>query len=115
MTASRILKWVTGVLEAILGIPILGAVIVLSSGWTVLMVMLVLHVITLALSVKNREQYRGSVLGIIGSALGWIPGVGIVMHILSAIFLMITATSDERRKYRTKIEIVEYEQAETAH
>ncbi|MGQ7280422.1 hypothetical protein ACT91Q_21030 [Brevibacillus thermoruber] len=98
MSASRIMKWVTGGLEALLGIPVLGGTIVISLAWTPLAVMLVLHIVTLVLSKKNEEPFHGSVLGIVTSLIGWIPFVGMVMHILSAIFLMITAAKPQSAK-----------------
>ncbi|WP_337103624.1 hypothetical protein [Paenibacillus sp. YIM B09110] len=97
MSTSRILKWITGSLEAILGIPILGAVIIISFMWLPLVVMLILHIITLAISIKNNEAYHGSILGIVASVIGWIPFVGLILHILSAVFLMITAASTRNR------------------
>ncbi|WP_047981793.1 hypothetical protein [Ornithinibacillus contaminans] len=95
MSVSRILKWVTGALEALLGIPVLGAVIIVGLAWTPLLIMLVLHIITLVLTKKDGGASTGSILGIITSCVGWIPGVGMVMHILSAIFLMINAAKPD--------------------
>ncbi|WP_077620015.1 hypothetical protein [Bacillus sinesaloumensis] len=91
MSVSRILKWVTGGLEAILGIPFLGASIIIGFFWAPLGIMLILHIITLVLTKKDGGSYVGSILGIITSCIGWIPFVGMTMHILSAIFLMIDA------------------------
>lgn len=95
MSVSRILKWVTGGLEAILGIPFLGASIILGFYWAPLGIMLVLHIITLVLTKRDGGSYVGSVLGIITSCIGWIPFVGMIMHILSAIFLMVDATKSD--------------------
>ncbi|WP_101842055.1 hypothetical protein [Halobacillus sp. Marseille-P3879] len=92
MSASRILKWVTGGLEALLGIPIVGGTIIISLLWIPLAVMLALHIVTLILTQKDKGPTRGSILGIIASSIGWIPGVGMVMHILAAVFLMIDAS-----------------------
>lgn len=97
MSSSRVLKWVSGGLEALLGIPVLGGTIILSLAWTPLAVMLVLHIVTLVLSRKNNEPFYGSVLGIVTSLVGWIPGVGMVLHILSAIFLMVTAAKSDTK------------------
>lgn len=91
MSVSRILKWVTGSFEALLGIPLVGASIVIGSYYTVLPVMLVLHIVTLVLTKRNNGHATGSVLGIVTSCVAWIPFVGMVMHILTAIFLMIGA------------------------
>lgn len=87
-----ILQWIAGGLEAILGIPLIGGTIVISLLWTPLLFMAVLHIVTLVLSVREGTTGRvGSILGIITSCVAWIPFVGMVMHIISAIFLMIDA------------------------
>ncbi|SFK03373.1 hypothetical protein SAMN04487936_106230 [Halobacillus dabanensis] len=92
MSAARILMWVTGALEAFLGIPFFGGTFVISLLWTPLAVMLVLHIVTLVLAQQIGRETRGSVLGIITSCIAWIPIVGMVMHILTAIFLLIDAS-----------------------
>ncbi|UJL45469.1 hypothetical protein KFZ58_13795 [Virgibacillus sp. NKC19-16] len=97
MSVSRILKWVTGGFEALLGIPILGASIILGLWWTPLVVMLIMHIITLVMTKRDGGPSVGSILGIVTSCVGWIPGVGIVMHILSAIFLMINAATPDNK------------------
>lgn len=43
------------------------------------------------LTKRNNGHATGSVLGIVTSCVAWIPFVGMVMHILTAIFLMIGA------------------------
>jgi hypothetical protein len=96
MSVSRILKWVTGAMEAILGIPVLGAAIVIGFLWIPLLVMLVLHIITLVLTKQDGGSTTGSILGIVTSCIAWIPFVGMIMHILSAIFLMLDAAKVDR-------------------
>lgn len=91
MKVSTILKWVTGGLEAFLGIPIIGGSIVLAYLWTPLMLMGILHIITLVFSLRDNESKHGSILGIVTSAIAWIPFVGMVMHIITAILLMVDA------------------------
>jgi len=95
MSSSRILKWVTGGFEALLGIPVLGASIILSLAWTPLLLMLIFHIVTLVLTKKQGGAAVGSILGIVTSCVAWIPGVGMIMHILSAIFLMINAAQKD--------------------
>jgi hypothetical protein len=91
MSTSRILKWVSGGLEALLGFPILGAVIVMGFFYVPLLLMLALHIVTLVVSRNEGYKSTGSILGIVTSCVAWIPLVGMVMHILSAIFLMTDA------------------------
>ncbi|ALC86113.1 MULTISPECIES: hypothetical protein [unclassified Bacillus (in: firmicutes)] len=98
MSSSKVLKWVTGGLEAILGIPILGATIVLSFLWIPLFVMLILHIITLVITNKEGGSTTGSILGIVTSCIAWIPFVGMIMHILTAIFLMIDASKSDNKE-----------------
>lgn len=97
MSVSRILKWITGGLEAFLGIPVIGGAFIVSLLWLPLAVMLVLHIITLVLTKKDGGPAVGSILGIITSCLGWIPVVGMILHILSAIFLMINAATPDNK------------------
>ncbi|OBW52715.1 hypothetical protein A9489_15720 [Bacillus thuringiensis] len=91
----KLLKWVTGALEALLGIPVLGGTIVVSLLWLPLLFMLVLHIVTLVLAKKVNMSANGNVLGIVTSCLAWIPFVGMILHILSAIFIMMDAARKE--------------------
>ena len=93
----RVTKWVAGGLEALLGIPVLGASIIIGLVWTPLAIMLVFHIVNLVLSKNEDLPVAGSILGIVGNAIGWIPFVGMIMHILTAIFVMAEA-------YKTKVE-----------
>jgi hypothetical protein len=95
MSPAKILKWVTGGLEALLGVPILGATIVISMLWTPLAVMFVLHIITLILTKKEGGSGAGSIIGIITSCLAWIPFVGMIMHIITAFILLIQAAKSD--------------------
>ena len=91
------MKWITGTAEAVLGIPFIGGLFILSTGWTPLFVMLVLHIVTLALSVQENTQKYGSVSGIIASALGWIPFLGMLLHIVTAILLLFDASKSQKQ------------------
>ncbi|QMV42472.1 hypothetical protein [Cohnella cholangitidis] len=91
MSNSRVLKWITGSIEIFLAIPLIGALVVMGSGYTVLVITLILHIVTLVLSSSNKEPIYGSVMGIITSLLAWIPFVGWLLHLLTGIFLMVTA------------------------
>lgn len=88
----KILKWIAGGIEAFLSIPILGASIILSLLWIPLAIMLALHITILVFCKKEDLPITGNILGIIASALGWVPFVGWIMHILTAIFVMIEAS-----------------------
>lgn len=92
MTSSRIMKWITGSFELVLGIPVFGALIILGLAYVPLGIMLILHIITLVLSIRNGETKYGSILGIVTSLVAWIPFVGLVLHIISGIMLMVSAS-----------------------
>lgn len=91
----KTLKWVSGGIEALLGIPILGGSIVIGLAWTPLLLMLVFHIVVLVFSNKVGVKAHGNILGIVTSAIGWIPIVGMIMHILSAVFILIDAARKE--------------------
>ena len=85
----RILKIVNGGIETLLGIPVLGGAIVIGLLWTPLFLMMVLHIVTLVFAIKANKSKAAPILGIVSSAIAWIPFVGMIMHILTAIFNLI--------------------------
>jgi hypothetical protein len=99
LSISQILKWITGIFEGLLGFPILGGVYIVSNLYTPLFVMLILHIITLILTKRDEGASAGSILGIITSCIGWIPIVGMIMHIITATVLIITAFMPDRRSW----------------
>jgi predicted branched-subunit amino acid permease len=98
MNLSRLLKWITGGIEAFLGIPILGGLIIVGSGWAPLQFMFVLHLITLVVCVIQKEKFHGSVLGLITSVVGYLPFLGMAMHIVTALVLFWDAAKGSRKK-----------------
>ena len=85
------MKLLTGVLEAVLAIPVIGGLIVLISGYWILVVMCVLHAVTLMIAVRNGDSYHGPVLGIVTSMLAWIPFLGWMLHLATAVLLLMSA------------------------
>jgi hypothetical protein len=98
---STILKWVSGGLEAFLGIPILGGIVILSLAYTPLFFMAALHIVTLIFSVLEGKKKSGSILGIITSCIAWIPFVGMTMHIITGIVLLIDAFKSNNQEKAT--------------
>ena len=91
MISKKVYRNTVGGLELTLGVPLLGAVIVIYSLWTVLLLMLALHVVGLIISIKNKEMSTGHIVGIVASVIGWIPFVGMISHIITGIFLLVEA------------------------
>ncbi|KAB7706618.1 hypothetical protein F9802_10500 [Bacillus aerolatus] len=85
------MKWITGGMEAVLGVPIIGASIIVGNLWAPLGFMAVMHIITLLLALSAGRSLTGSILGIITSVIGWIPFVGMFMHIITAFALVTSA------------------------
>ncbi|MBY6037703.1 hypothetical protein KUV80_13615 [Fictibacillus nanhaiensis] len=98
MNVSRLLKMVTGGIEAFLGIPFLGGSIILASAWAPLQVMFFLHLVTLIICIVQKERFHGSILGLITSVVGYVPILGMLMHIVTALVLFIDASRGSRNK-----------------
>lgn len=99
MSLSRLMKYVTGGMEAFLGIPVLGGAFILFTGYSALWVMLALHIVTLLICFKDNTGKLGSVVGIVTSCIGVIPVVGMIMHIISAIVLIFGALTQDDNRY----------------
>lgn len=92
-----ILKWISGGLEALLGIPVLGGTIIIALAYIPLVVMLIIHIATLVVCVREDKSKTGSILGIITNVLAWIPFLGMAMHIITAVILLLSAYQDGKR------------------
>lgn len=97
MITSRTMKFITGSCEAILGIPIIGGLIVMGYGYTPLLIMAVLHIVAMYLSQKEGTSTTGSKIGLATSLIAWIPFVGMVMHIISAVFIFLELGKDQQK------------------
>lgn len=91
---AKFLKWLSFGYEAFLAIPIVGGTFILAYGWIPLGVAFILHLITLILAVKENLGKAGSILGLITSVIGLIPVVGWIMHVATAITLLISNIID---------------------
>ncbi|MFC5650925.1 hypothetical protein ACFPYJ_17755 [Paenibacillus solisilvae] len=91
MVISMVFILITGIIEAVLGIPLVGGIIVIATQWSILGIMFILHLITLILCVRSKHPKTGSILGLAASAFGVVPFLGMVLHIVTAVFLLIAA------------------------
>ena len=101
LSNSKALKLATAILETILAIPVLGGTIVVATLYWALAIMFILHLITLILSVINKESFYGSIVGLVTSCLAWIPFLGWALHVITAILLYVTAFKKENRSLGT--------------
>lgn len=102
MKISIVLLWITGLAEAMLAIPFVGGSFVLSTGWAALGFMFLLHAVTLFFCFREYSPKSGSILGIITSLVAWIPGIGWLMHLITAAVLLITASMASARTTRVR-------------
>lgn len=103
----RTLKWVSGGLEAVLGIPILGGLIVFGTGYNALWLMLALHIVVVVLTARAGRVSKGNIVGIVASTVGVIPVVGMLLHMAAAITILLDAAFGNRIITRTHVERVE--------
>lgn len=99
--SSRILKWVGGGIECLLGFPFLGGTLIIGLAWIPLIIMLAFHIVGLVIAVKANNKKTGHILGIIANSVGFIPFVGMIMHILTAIFIMMEAHQEGKQEKET--------------
>lgn len=59
--------------------------------WIPLFIMLALHIVTLVFCSNENQSKAPSIVGIVTSCVGWIPFVGWVMHVVSAVLLLVSA------------------------
>lgn len=95
MSKSKILKIITGALEGVLAIPIVGGSIIIAGFYIPLAVMFVLHLISLILASKENKSITGNVLGLVTSIAGVIPFLGWAMHLVTAIVLTVEAVKEK--------------------
>jgi hypothetical protein len=94
-----VLKWLTFALEALMAIPLIGGTFVISYGYAPLFVAFVLHLVALVLAVRARRSPFGNAIGIVTSAIAWIPLIGWIMHTITALILLIEAIAVSGRGY----------------
>ncbi|MDO3411030.1 hypothetical protein QWJ34_14795 [Saccharibacillus sp. CPCC 101409] len=76
--------------ELILGLPLLGGMVVMGSGWGISGVMLAVHAVTLLLSLQHRQSFYGSAAGIATCLLVSVPVAGMFGHWVTAVLLLVS-------------------------
>jgi len=90
MKQHKLFQLITAIGETLLGFPVAGGLLVIASLWSALAVMLVLHILAFIFCSEAKKNTTGSTLGIVTSLIGWIPVVGMVMHIITAVTLWVS-------------------------
>src|SRR5699024_3370414 len=95
MFHSKTLKWITGALEVILALPVVGVSILLGSHDIVLPITFVLHLFTFMVTRIDCGAKSDSVIGMVASCIGCLPLLPIAPHLLAAFFLFVNAAMTE--------------------
>ncbi|MBP1309212.1 hypothetical protein JOD82_002232 [Paenibacillus sp. 1182] len=105
MNIHKVLKWVTFGFEAFLAIPLIGGAFILANGWTPLLIVGVLHLISIVLLLANRQKLVvGNLIGIVGAMLGAIPVLGWILHVFTAIVLFLESMYLSKKKDEQRFE-----------
>ena len=94
----RLLKWISAGIEAFLGIPVLGGAIILSTGWAPLGIMFIFHIVLVIFSSKVGERAAGNIVGIITSVVGFIPVLGMIMHLVTAAVIALETAGQKNAR-----------------
>lgn len=90
MVLARAFKGLSGLFELILGLPLLGGMVVMGSGWGISAVMFALHAVTLLISLQHRQSFYGSAAGIATCLLISVPIIGMFGHWITAVLLLVS-------------------------
>jgi hypothetical protein len=83
--ALTALKGINGVLEIVLGFPFIAGLSVITHEWGPLVVMFFLHMVALLLAIVMKSSYKtGSLVGLLASLVGYVPFIGMLLHISAA-------------------------------
>lgn len=86
MLISTILKYVTGIAEIVLVVPMFSLYVHIFPWlrWTYL----AFHIATLIFSFKDKSSKHGSILGIIAALLPWFPFFSMALHFIIGLILL---------------------------
>lgn len=93
-STSKTYKIIIAIIELFLGIPFLGGIFIIAHAWMPLILLFVLHVVGIFIADKEYKSKAGHIVGIVGNALGWIPFLGWIFHLIIGVTLLIEGLSD---------------------
>lgn len=86
---SKVYKIVMALIELLLAVPILGGAIIVSSGWSMLWLLFILHGIGIYLASREHKRKAIHIVGLILVPLEFIPVIGWLCHLIIGIMLLI--------------------------
>jgi len=93
---SAALKASIAFLEILMAIPVVAWMFVITTGFPIF-IMLLFHTVSLIVATKTQTKILGNILGIFASFLAIIPVLGWLLHVTTAIVLLVDVI-----KYRKK-------------
>lgn len=100
-------KGIAGGYEALLAIPVLGGIIVMSSGWQALSLAFTLHLAVLIISFLSKTSPVPSIIGLITSVVAYVPVIGWLLHTITAILYIVSAVKDSKNEKKEKMPLSE--------
>ncbi len=85
MTNVQVAFLVAAIYETFFAIPVLGWILYTGSFSHFVIISLVIHIVALILANQEKVSVAGSMVGILASALAFIPVLGWMLHIVAAI------------------------------
>lgn len=82
--------------EGLMGIPFFGAALIVSSGYWLLFMMIFSHLYSLRSAKRRGRPLYPHIIGLAANVLGWIPLVGMTLHIIAAVCLLHRAWKEAR-------------------
>ena len=92
---SKTYKIIIAIIELFLGIPFLGGIFIVTHGWMPLILLFILHIVGILIASKEHKSKLGHILGVVGNALGWIPFLGWISHLIIGVTLLIEGLNDK--------------------
>lgn len=90
MTYARGAFLVAAIIESIFAIPFIGGILIVVFAWTPLSLALIIHIVALVLGFREKMLLYAPIMGILASILGFIPLLGWMLHVITAILYIIS-------------------------
>ena len=87
--SSSNLKLIAASFETVLAIPLVGGLLIISSFWLLLALEVIIGIFGVIRANKEKKAKNGHVMQIIAGFVGWVPFLGWLLHLLSAVMLWI--------------------------
>jgi len=91
------LKILSAILETLCWLPFLWWVFFITTSWQIILVLIIIHFITLFLSIKEWKLSIGSNFWIVINFFTWIPIIWTILHFLISIILWLEIAKENKK------------------